>query len=365
MNDRERFVACLTGQPLDRPPHWVHWGPWGTTWEIWKRQGLPAEFPDFGDIQRHFGTDLWPQAVPVLCGPCPRFEQQTLHEDEHYRTWIDTWGIRRRNPKDNESMSEFLAFPVRNRQDWLAYQAERLDPDDPRRLASDWLAKAQDWMRRGVPVQLGYYPDVGIFGSVRWLLGDEECLIAFIEQPDLVHEIMRHMTDVYLSVFAKVMAAGVRVDVIHIWEDMCGRQGPLISPRMWREFMGPCYRRIRRFADEHGIPLLSVDTDGKPDLIVEPMMEAGVNYIYPWEVAAGCDINQVRAQWPTLGLMGGIDKRVLTHGRPAIDWELERIRPAMEKGRYIPELDHLIPSDVRWEEFFYFCERKKKLVGKA
>jgi uroporphyrinogen decarboxylase len=261
-------------------------------------------------------------------------------------------------------MSEFIEFPVKSRRDWQRYRKERLDPDDPQRLAGDWLERARGWVARGEPVQLGSYPDVGIFGSVRWLLGDEECLIAFIEQPDLVHEIMDHMTDIYLSVFNKVVSAGVRVDVIHIWEDMCGRQGPLISPAMWDEFMSPCYRRIKRFADKHGIPLISVDTDGRPDLIVPNMMAAGVNYIYPWEVAAGCDVNAVRARWPELGLMGGFDKRVLVHSRSAIDRELERIRPAMEKGRYIPELDHLIPSVVQWENFFYFCQRRKELVGK-
>ena len=65
-----------------------------------------------------------------------------------------------------------------------------------------------------------------------------------------------------------------------------------------------------------------------------------------------------------LGMMGGIDKRALAAGPAAIDAELARIRPAMEKGRYIPDLDHLVPDDVSWDNYCYYAEALKRLVGK-
>ena len=179
--------------------------------------------------------------------------------------------------------------------------------------------------------------------------------------PALVHEIMDHLTSIYLTVFEKVVKK-VRIDVIHMWEDMCGKQGPLISPKHWNEFIGPNYRRIKSFAKKHSIPIFSVDTDGNPDLIIPAMMEAGVNYLYPMEVAAGCDVNIFRDKYPTLGMMGGIDKRVLADGYKAIDRELERIRPAVEKGRYIPDLDHLIPDNVSWRNYYYYARELKKLL---
>lgn len=129
--------------------------------------------------------------------------------------------------------------------------------------------------------------------------------------------------------------------------------------------MAPCYRRIKAFAERHNIPLISVDTDGDPDLITPSMMCSGVNFLFPMEVAAGCDVNVWRARYPTLGMMGGIDKRALAGGPAAIDRELERIRPAVEEGRYIPDLDHLIPDDVSWENYCYYAEALKRLVGKT
>lgn len=42
MNDRERFLACILGEPVDRPPFWLFWKPWDRTWERWEREGKPG-----------------------------------------------------------------------------------------------------------------------------------------------------------------------------------------------------------------------------------------------------------------------------------------------------------------------------------
>ena len=361
MNDRERFIACVLGQPVDRPPYWLFWGPWGRTWQRWEREGKPGHIVDMAGLRVHLGADQPPVTVPVNCGPCPPIERQVIEEDEDYVVFVDTWGIVRRDYKHGESMSDFLAFPIQDRRDWQRFKEEWLDPDHADRLSGNWRELCAGWMAQGVPIQLGYFPDVGVFGTCRWLLGDEEVLLAFYTMPDLVHEIMDHMTDIYLSVFERVVRE-VRVDVIHLWEDMCYRNGPLISPKHWEEFLGPNYRRIKAFASAHGIPVISVDTDGNPDQIAPPMIRAGVNFLWPMEVAAGCDVNAWRDRYPTLGLMGGIDKRALAQGPQAIDRELARVRPAVEKGRYIPALDHLVPDDVSWQNYVYYAQALKELV---
>jgi len=82
------------------------------------------------------------------------------------------------------------------------------------------------------------------------------------------------------------------------------------------------------------------------------------------EVAAGFNVNAWRAKYPSLAMMGGIDKRTLALGPAAIDQELARIRSTVEQGRYIPNLDHLIPDDVSWENYRYYAQALKKLIGK-
>jgi hypothetical protein len=361
MNDRERFIKCMLGEKLDRPPFWLNWGPWSRTWQRWESEGKPAEVTDH---RTWFGPDMPPLAIPINCGTCPKIEQTILWEDADYFIQIDTWGIKRREYKHGESMSEFLEFPVKTREDWRRFRDQYLNPDDPRRLDGKWREYCREWTEKGYPLQLGYYPDIGLFGTARWLMGDEEVLVAFLNMPDLIHDIMDHMTSLYLTVFEHVVKE-FQVDVIHMWEDMCYRGGPLISPKMWESFMGPCYRRIKAFAVQHNIPVISVDTDGNPDRITPPMMSAGVNYLFPMEVAAGCDVNEWQKKYPTLGMMGGIDKRVLALGHDAIDQELARIKPAIDRGRYVADLDHLIPDDVSWDNYCYYAWQLKKLIGKV
>ncbi|MBT3273550.1 MAG: hypothetical protein HN368_10360 [Spirochaetales bacterium] len=380
MNDRERFLACLSREPVDRPPYWLFWGAWDTTYDRWKKEGLPENlerreyYPwiqsvqenritEVNDYRKLFEPDSPPLVVPVNCGPCPVFDQGIIEESDEYVVYIDSWGIKRRDIKKNMSMSEFLQHPVTDRKSWEKFKVERLDPDNPDRLAGDWRERCASWMAKGYPIQLGYCPDVTLFGGIRWLFGVEECLIAFYTMPDLLHEIMDHLTSLYLTIFERVVEH-VRVDVIHIWEDLCGRQGSLISPEHWDEFLAPNYLRIKKFADEHNIPFMSVDTDGNPETIIPSMMRAGVNYLWPMEVTAGCDISALQRKYAGLGMMGGIDKRALASGPREIDDELERIRAAISRGGYVPALDHGVPDDVSWNNYKYFAEGLKSIVGK-
>jgi hypothetical protein len=358
MDDRERFIACVLGEPIDRVPYWLFWSPWARTWTRWEQEGKPAEIRDH---RSYFKPDAIPLALPVNTGPCPKILHTVISEDDDYVVFLDEWGIKRRDFKHGESMSEFLEFPVKNRSDWQEFSAKWLDPDAADRLAGSWRELGLQWMEAGIPIQLGTYPDAGIFGPFRWLMGDENGLVAIYTMPDLVHEIMDHLTSIYLTVFEKVVKE-VRVDMIHLWEDMCYKGGPLISPRHWEEFMAPCYRRIKAFAAQHNIPVISVDTDGQPDKITPAMMRGGMNFLFPMEVAAGCDVNDWRRRYPDLAMMGGIDKRALAQGPEAIDRELARVRPAVAMGRYIPDLDHLVPDDVSWENYVYYANALRKMI---
>ncbi|MGC9346574.1 MAG: uroporphyrinogen decarboxylase family protein [Anaerolineae bacterium] len=361
ISDRERYLATLLGDPVDRAPYYLYWGPWARTWQGWRQEGMPDHLQTFADVRLAFGADALPHALPVNTGPCPEIPRVVLEESEDYVVFIDDWGIKRRDYKHGESMSAFLEFPVKNRQDWEHFKTAYLDPHHPERLKGNWRSLGRAWMAGGYPIRLGAYPSAGIFGPYRWLMGDEEGLIALITMPDLAHEIMDHLATLYLTVFEKV-TADVRVDEIHLWEDMCYRNGPLISPEMWETFLGPGYRRIKDFAEAHEIPIISVDTDGNPDLIAPPMIEAGVNLLFPMEVAAGCDVNVWRGKYPELGMLGGIDKRALAKSPQAIAEELDRIRPALKAGRYIPALDHLVPDDVSWENYAYYARALKQIV---
>jgi len=118
------------------------------------------------------------------------------------------------------------------------------------------------------------------------------------------------------------------------------------------------------FAKAHDIPIVSVDSDGDCNELAELLVGAGVNLLWPFERQANNDPREYRKRFPRLGMMGGIDKKALAAGPKAIDEEMEMVSEALKFGGYIPSPDHLIPHDVSFENFRYFCQRLKQVVGK-
>jgi uroporphyrinogen decarboxylase len=133
---------------------------------------------------------------------------------------------------------------------------------------------------------------------------------------------------------------------------------------MVRRFMMPNYRKIKDLADAKGVPLMSVDSDGDVSELVPIMMEHGVNYFWPFEVQAGCDIEAYRRLYPKLGIMGGLDKRALAQDTAAIDHELARAERMLRQGGYVASPDHGVPPDVPWDNYRYYLQELRKLVGK-
>jgi uroporphyrinogen decarboxylase len=256
-------------------------------------------------------------------------------------------------------MPEFLDYPVKTPDDWERLKRERLRVDESGRVTENWDEFRARLRRTGEAVQVGWFP-WGVFGTPRDFLGAEEFLISFYSEPEMVRDMMNHLTTLWISVWERV-AAEVQIDHIHIWEDMSGRNGSLISPAMTEEFMMPCYDRIADFARTHGVRVVSVDTDGDCSQLVPQMMRHGINMFFPFEVQAGNDILDYRRRYPTLGIMGGLDKRALAGTRADVDKELEKAAQMLKHPRYVPGFDHLIPPDATWENFRYAAEEMRKL----
>jgi hypothetical protein len=361
MTPGERFIRCMTGEPIDRVPFGVGlgWYPWQQTLDRWRRE---SGRPDL-DAGEALGCEGDNAAPAMHAGIWPAFERKVLQETDEFIVWRDERGITKRDRRDGLSMPDFLDYPVKCRRDWDKLKAERLALDAPGRIEQDWQTFRRRIAGEGLAVRVGEYP-FGVFGTPRDFLGAEELLVAFYDDPEMVRDMMEHLTGLWLHLWERV-ARHVRIDQIHIWEDMSGRQGSLISPQMVNEFMMPCYDRIAAFAKRHGVRVMSVDTDGYCGQLVPIMMDHGVNVFMPFEVQAGNDPFEYRRQYPALGIIGGLDKRALARGRTEIDLEVEKARRLIDRGRYIPGFDHLIPPDVPWQNMQYAAKRIREVCFEA
>ncbi len=249
-------------------------------------------------------------------------------------------------------------WPIKSKADWDRYKRKHMQPDDPSRFPDNWPELAEEYRNRDCPLQLTHR---GVYGFCRNRMGDENLAYAFYDQPDLVHDMMDHYTDMAIEIWGK-QVADTDFDLIECWEDMAFRTGSLITPHTFREFMTPNYRKIAEFARQHGIEVILVDSDGQIEDLTELMLEAGVTALYPYEVQSDNDVARVRDRFPTVGCVGGLDKQVMARGKDAIDREMKRARTLIEKGRFIPGPDHFVLSDVSLANYRYFMEELREVV---
>lgn len=178
-----------------------------------------------------------------------------------------------------------------------------------------------------------------------------------------MHDILDTLCDLWIALYTKVQL-DVAIDYFFIWEDMCFKGGPLISPALFREFLLPRYKRLTRALKEVGVKLIFVDSDGDFRKLIPLWIEGGVDITFPWETQFGLDITEQRLQHPKLGMIGGIDKHAFIYGRTAVDRELDKVPFMLQNGRYIPAVDHEVPYDVSWDTYCYFCKCLRELVWK-
>jgi len=359
LGNRERMIRTCLNQDVDRLPFWHIFGCWGETLQRWKSEGFNG-VSDM-DWMVSLGFDAGFSTLPVNLGFCPAFEWKVLSEDGDKRTIRDHLGLTFIERKGRSAIPFFIDYPVKSREDWEAIKRERLDPNSPERFPEDWHDVLSSIKEKDAAVQIGSYP-YGLFGTLRDFMGVENLLTNFCEEPELVHEIMDYLTDFWIAIYKRVLE-DIQIDHIHIWEDMSGKHGPLISPAMFREFMKPNYLKIVDFAKQNNIPVISVDTDGNMDILMPLLEESGINAVFPFEVQAGCDILEYKKQYPGVSIIGGIDKRKLTMDRDMIDKELDRVDEMFHASGYIPSLDHLIHPEISYDNFLYFVKRLRLRIG--
>ena len=358
MTNRERFVNCILGKKIDRVPFIYYFGPWGETVLRWRNEGAPNDNAWIEDK----GYDCGIQTISsyINTGYYPEFDQTVISETESIVTIADRWGNYTECAKGHSTIPHTTQFAVYDRKSWEKIKKERLNPNSSGRYCNNFNEIIRNMESIDAPIQLGIYP-YGVFGTAREILGVENVLFTFYDDPELLKDIMNTLTDLWLSIFENVCKY-IQVDIIHIWEDMSGKQGSLISPKMVEEFMLPNYRKIREFADKHDIPVICVDTDGMCEELIPLFAGAGVNLMLPFEVTAGCDVVELRKKYPQMAMMGGIDKTEIAKGKAAIDIELNRIKPLLSESGYIPALDHLIHPEISYPDYCYFIDKLKSMI---
>ena len=373
MNYRENVNAILHYQPFEKMPI-VSFGYWGETVQKWANEGhITREEADgycrYGDnseadraIMKRLGFDFnWNSCYGGNVGLYPAFDRKVLEQKADGGQVIrDEQGLIVLVKPGVVSIPAEIGTTLTDREVWekeylprLQWEAERID--------TSLFESLKDDSQRQLPVGLHCG---SLMGYMRNLLGVEELSYLYVDDPELYEEIANTLAGLCYQSVKAILETGAKFDYAHFWEDICYKNGPLVSPDGFRQMIGPHYRKITNLLKEHGVDIVSVDCDGWIDTLLPIWLENGVNTMFPIEVGTW---NASIAPWrekygKDLRGVGGMNKTVFARDYQAVDQEVERLRPLMELGGYIPCPDHRIAPDAKFENVQYYCEKMKSLT---
>ena len=357
MNDRERFLNVMRYQPVDRCVYGVMTGGWPETYERWRTEGWdPAREP-------LYRTDRWEWQGGWFF-PNPPFERTIVEEDERTVLYVNHEGILMRERKDQplSSMPQFVKFPAETPEEFRRFLRERMQPDLAARIGQDYAERLAAYRQRDFPLIVISDRWGGMFGGLRAFVGVERLCMLFYDDPAFVEEMMDGVADFLIAMMGRILDL-TDVDVYGFWEDMAFKTGPLMTPRLFRKYALPRYRRVVEYVKGRGVPFVSLDSDGDVTRLLPIWVDAGIDIVYPFEVQCGMDVLKVRREYGRdLRMWGGIDKRAVAQGPDAIDAELARVRPLIEEGGYVPAPDHSLPPDTPFAHYCYYMERLAEAV---
>lgn len=326
---RERFHKVMQGDPaVDRCPvvEWAVW--WDKTLAEWTAAGMPEPANDLALLD-YFGLDhmaqFWFDHYHPQC-PKPETQGHLISTEADYA---------RLRP---------LLLP----EDAVRRAMPRIDAIRAEHASGDALV---------------WYTVNGFFWWPRELFGDEANLFSFYDQPELRHRICEDLLNWQIRTI-NAFGEHFHADFMTIAEDMSYNLGPMISREMFTEFMLPYYRRLIPEIKKFGTKVF-VDSDGDVSMMIDWLIDAGVDGILPLERQAGVDLVELRQRYPAFMFIGGFDKMCMFRGKDAIRREVERLLPVIRSGRYLIGMDHQTPPGTTLENYRCYLAALREVSAQA
>lgn len=146
----------------------------------------------------------------------------------------------------------------------------------------------------------------GPFETVRELMGFETFAFAILEKPDFVKSLFDRVGTMLLDIHRHIVEIE-NIGAVHIGDDMCYKQGPMISPELLRKHVFPWHKKIADNAHARGIPF-TLHSDGNNDRIMDDLISfVGIDGKHAFEDAAQ-PVEEVKRKYgDRVSLIGGMD----------------------------------------------------------
>ncbi len=370
MTNRERAMNLLHYKSVDRMPA-VHFGYWSELLLEWAEQGkISKEIADGWwdgspmekELDKIIGWDFnWFTTVGSNYGLSPRFEQKVLQTfpDGTQRIQNADGLIVRIKPGVDSIPSED-SYLLTDREAFEKLYLPKMQYY-PERVDLEYYKSFNETRPYDIPVGLHLGSVLGDIRNMTSVVGMS--YLMYDEDEELFADIVDAYAEMQYQCAEAVLATGAKFDFAHYWEDICFKNGPLLSPDLFQELCARHYKKRNDLLHQYGIDIISLDCDGVTEKLLPTWFENGVNTMFPIEVGVwGDQFEPARRKYgkDMLGV-GGMDKTALRKDKAAVDKEIELMKRLAALGGFIPCPDHRLMPGTRFELVQYYAEEIKKI----
>ncbi|MBO4931686.1 MAG: hypothetical protein J6N32_04455 [Clostridia bacterium] len=370
MTNRERAMNLLRFQPVDRMPA-VHFGYWGELLTEWAEQGkIPKELAHGNydgsakerELDKLIGWDFnWYRTVGSANGLRPGFEYKVLEElpDGTKRVQSGSGIIERVKPGISSIPSED-DYLLKDREAFETLYRPKMQYT-PERVNLEYYKTFNETRPQDLPVGLHLGSVLGDIRNMTSVMGMS--YLMYDEDEDLFADIVDAYAEMQYQCAEAILATGAKFDFAHYWEDICFKNGPLISPDKFEEICAKHYQKRNDLCHRYGIDIISLDCDGVTEKLLPTWFNTGVNTMFPIEVGVWGDQFAPAREKFGKGMLGvgGMDKTALRKDKAAVDAEIERMKRLASLGGFIPCPDHRLMPGTKFELVQYYAEEIKKI----
>jgi len=370
MTNRERTLRILRFQSVDRFPA-VHFGYWRELLLEWAEQGYISRSlaESVGDnnaadheLDKILGWDFnWASTRGASTRFFPAFEKKVLETlpDGTQRVQNNLGVIERIKPgivsipaEDDYLLKDRKAFET-------LYKPKM--QFDPARVDLDYFRTFNETRPKDTPLGLWLGSILGDIRSMTTVPGMS--YLIYDEDEELFADIVDTYAQMQYECAKAILETGAKFDFAHFWEDICFKNGPLLSPALFDSLCSKHYRRMSELCHAHGIDLISLDCDGVTEQLLPIWVENGINVMFPIGIGVwGDQFEPARKKFGNRVLgVGGMDKVAFRKDRAAVDAELERLTRLVRLGGFIPCPDHRLMPGSKFELVRYYTEKIKEI----
>jgi len=358
ISDRERFNKQMHYEKPDRCFN-MEFGYWNENFTLWP-MFVENHITNNEEADIFFSFDRI-KGINGNIWLSPPFESKVVKTEGNSIIMMNGDGLLAEVPKDkHDTIPHYLKASIVTPDDWKKCKAERMRRDDPARKVD------LDALRKQHPAGRDYPLGVNcgsMIGKIRDMLTFEGLAYAVYDHPEMVEDMVETCC-VLVEDFLDQVLGKFDFDFASGWEDICFKNGPIVSVDFFKNVVMPRYKRINRKLRAHGIDLWYTDCDGDVRPILPYLLEGGINCLFPFEVNGCAHPGELLNEYGRdLRIMGGVDKIQLGKGPKAIKAYLETLVPLVERGGYIPFCDHRCPPNVKPEDYLYYLDLKEKMFG--